>query len=152
MICGTAKVGPGCQISDSAIIQPLSTIYRSTIGEGSIIEEKCLIEGSSIGSDNLVEVGAVMKTCTIGKSNEFHSRCKLSNCTIGNNCFIGVEVALDSVDVPDQTSVILVNGELKTLRNDRKGMTPLVNLYRTALTDPTSAQCLSKNHPIVSKP
>ena len=152
MICGNAKVGPGCQISDSAIIQPLATIYRSTIGEGSVIEEKCLIEGSTIGSDNLLEVGTVMKTCTIGNANEFHPRCKLSSCKIGSNCTIGVEVVLDNVEVPDQTSVVLVHGELKTLRSDRRGMTSLVSLYRAAIADPSAAQCLSKNHPIASKP
>ena len=152
MICGNAKVVPGCQISDLAIIQPLSTIYLSTIGEGSIVEEKCLIEGSNIGSDNLLEVGTVMNSCTVGNGNEFHLRCKLSNCTIGNYCVIGVEVVLDNAEIPDQTSVVLVNGELKTLRNYRNGMTSLVSLYRTALSDPASAQYLPKNHPIASKP
>ena len=152
MICGNAKVGPGCKIGPSAVVQPLSTVTRSTLGEGCILEEKCLIENSTIGDNNLIEVGSQLISCTIGNANEIHPRCRLSNCKIGNNCVIGVEVVLEEAEVPDQTSVVTVNGELRILRNERTAMSPLVGLYRSALSDTASPQCLAKNHPVSSAP
>lgn len=145
MICDSVTVGSNSTIDSTSIVQPYATIIQTTIGENNNIEDRVVLEGCTICHDNLIEVGCVLKSCIVLNSNEFQPRCRLSNCRVGSLCMIGAEVVLEDFDIPDNTSVFIVNGVMKTMKNDRKALSPLVAMYRTALTDPSSPQFLGKN-------
>lgn len=149
MICESAIAG-NSSIAPSASVQPCSNILQSTIGEGCVIEDKCTIEGSTLERDCLVSVGSILKNCVCGHTNEILQRTRLVNCKIGNFCFIGAGVSLDGADVPSNSSVFVVDGELRVSINDRGAMQPILALYRTALSDGVSPQALSKNHQLRS--
>jgi carbonic anhydrase/acetyltransferase-like protein (isoleucine patch superfamily) len=146
MICGSADVDAVSSVGSTSVVETFATLTKTNIRDGNIIQDKSTLDGSKVGNNNLIEVGCLLRNCTIGDSNEFQSRCKLSHCVIGNHCMIGAEVVLDGVTLADQTSVFVVNGELKTLHNERTQLAPLAQMYRNALSDPSSVQCISKNH------
>lgn len=131
MMCSSVTLTGNVKTGEACVLHPMVKLCAAedgeevVIGDRTVIEEMSCITNSVVGQDNLVEVGSELRNCNIGNCNKIGPKCCISDSSVGNGCILSPGVRLFKAAIPDNVSVFVIDGAWRSHPIDNSSVVKL---------------------------